>query len=128
MPTTQKDIEKFVWDLDCDYRAKKFTSSVRQILGNKSGHAALDDVRHELECLLKDKGFICENFGNNQIPGTNLLFEDPSLGFQIISYAMNKPLIGDPHDHGSSWTIYGQALGWTEMTEWEREENPEDPS
>ena len=97
-------------------------------MGNKSGHAALDDVRHELECLLKDKDFICENFGNCPIPGTTLLFEDPSLGFQIISYAMNKPLIGGPHDHGNIWAIYGQALGWTEMTEWEREENPEDPS
>ena len=97
-------------------------------MGNKSGHAALDDVRHELECLLKDKDFICENFGNNHIPGTNLLFEDPSLEFQIISYAMNKPMVGGPHDHGNSWAIYGQALGWTEMTEWEREGNTEDPS
>lgn len=97
-------------------------------MGNKSGHAALDDVRYELECLLKDKDFVCENFGNNQIPGTNLLSEDPSLGFQIISYAMNKTWIGGPHDHGSSWAIYGQALGRTEMTEWEREENSENPS
>jgi hypothetical protein len=37
---------------------------------------------------------------------------------------MNKPMIGGPHDHGNSWAIYGQALGWTEMTEWEREETP----
>ena len=78
-------------------------------MGNKSGHAALDDVRHELECLLKDKDFIRENFGNNQIPGTNLLFEDSSRGFQIISYAINRRLIGGPHDRGNSWAIYGQA-------------------
>ncbi|MEC8622078.1 MAG: hypothetical protein VXY05_03070 [Pseudomonadota bacterium] len=98
-------------------------------MGNKSGHAPpFDDVRHELECQLKDKDFICKNFGNNQIPGTNLLFGDPSLRFQIISYAMNKPLKGGPHDHGNSWAIEGQALRWTEMTEWEREENPECPS
>ena len=32
---------------------------------------------------------------------------------------------GTPHDHGSSWAIYGQAAGETEMTEWEivRQEN-----
>ncbi len=107
---------------------EKFILSARQILGNKSEHAALDDVRHELEYLLKDKDFINENFGDSPIPGTTLLFEDPSLGFQIISYAMDKPIKGGPHDHGNSWAIYGQALGWTEMTEWEREENPEDPS
>ena len=27
--------------------------------------------------------------------------------------------VGEPHDHGSSWAIYGQAIGQTEMTDWE---------
>ena len=26
--------------------------------------------------------------------------------------------IGQPHDHGPSWAIYGQATGETEMTDW----------
>ena len=25
-----------------------------------------------------------------------------------------------PHDHGASWAIYGQAVGYTDMTEWAR--------
>lgn len=27
---------------------------------------------------------------------------------------------GGPHDHGSSWAIYGQAVRYTDMTEWAR--------
>ena len=29
-----------------------------------------------------------------------------------------KPAHGEPHDHGSSWAIYGLAEGDTEMTDW----------
>ena len=28
--------------------------------------------------------------------------------------------IGKPHDHGSSWAVYGQATGITNMTVWDR--------
>jgi hypothetical protein len=31
---------------------------------------------------------------------------------------------GSPHSHGSSWAIYGNVLGATDMTEWRRV-NPE---
>ncbi len=27
---------------------------------------------------------------------------------------------GGPHDHGASWAIYGQAVRYTDMTEWTR--------
>ena len=28
------------------------------------------------------------------------------------------PAIGEPHDHGPTWAVYGQAEGITEMTDW----------
>jgi hypothetical protein len=31
---------------------------------------------------------------------------------------------GSPHTHGTSWAIYGNARGYTDMTEWRRV-NPE---
>ena len=31
-----------------------------------------------------------------------------------------------PHDHGASWAIYGQATHYTDMIEWEREDNGAD--
>ena len=47
-----------------------------------------------------------------------MLFEDPELGFCVCGHVYEKPAHGEPHDHGSSWAIYGLAVGDTEMTDW----------
>ena len=47
-----------------------------------------------------------------------ILFQDTELGFCICGHVYNKEANGSPHDHGSSWAIYGQAEGETNMTEW----------
>jgi hypothetical protein len=48
------------------------------------------------------------------------LCHDRDLGFQIVAYIMGGAYEGGPHDHGSSWAIYGQAVRYTDMTEWAR--------
>ena len=40
-------------------------------------------------------------------------------GFCICGHVYANEAIGFPHDHGSSWAVYGQASGETEMTDWE---------
>jgi hypothetical protein len=35
--------------------------------------------------------------------------------------------VSPPHDHGHSWAIYGQATHYTDMTEWEREDDGANP-
>ena len=45
------------------------------------------------------------------------------LGFQILAHINDKARVSPPHDHGASWAIYGQATHYTDMTEWEREDN-----
>jgi hypothetical protein len=47
-----------------------------------------------------------------------ILYEDPELGFCICAHVYDGAANGSPHDHGSSWAIYGQAAGITEMTDW----------
>jgi hypothetical protein len=47
-----------------------------------------------------------------------ILYEDPELGFCICGHVYDGPAASSPHDHGSSWAIYGQAEGLTEMTDW----------
>jgi hypothetical protein len=39
-------------------------------------------------------------------------------GFCVCGHVYMKPAHGEPHDHGSSWAIYGLAEGDTEMTDW----------
>jgi hypothetical protein len=36
--------------------------------------------------------------------------------------------VSPPHDHGKSWAIYGQATQYTDMTEWQREDDGSDPT
>jgi hypothetical protein len=40
------------------------------------------------------------------------------LVFCICGHVYETPAHGTPHDHGSSWAIYGLAVGDTEMTDW----------
>jgi hypothetical protein len=47
-----------------------------------------------------------------------VLYEDPELGFCICGHVYEGVAESGPHDHGSSWAIYGQAAGETEMTDW----------
>ena len=60
--------------------------------------------------------------------GLKVLYEDPKLGFQVLAHINDKARVSPPHDHGASWAIYGQATKYTDMTEWEREDNGSDPN
>ena len=48
-----------------------------------------------------------------------MIYEDPELGFCICAHLNRDAKEANPHDHGSSWAIYGQAFGETEMSDWE---------
>jgi len=51
-------------------------------------------------------------------PVRKILYEDPDLGFCICGHVNAGSSVGKPHDHGTTWAIYGQAEGTTEMTDW----------
>ncbi|MDG2032615.1 MAG: hypothetical protein P8J29_01640, partial [Rhodospirillales bacterium] len=38
-------------------------------------------------------------------------------------HVINKGRKSPPHDHGDSWAIYGQAVGHTDMSEFDRLDN-----
>ena len=60
--------------------------------------------------------------------GGCLLHEDAELGFQVLAHINEKPRISPPHNHGESWAIYGQATGYTDMTEFRRVDDGSDPA
>jgi hypothetical protein len=43
----------------------------------------------------------------------------------VLAHAYEGASESQPHDHGPSWAIYGQARGETEMTEWEVVSRPQ---
>lgn len=95
-----------------------------------------DDIRAELvgrpaaDCAerlctivgraLTDADFVAAHLPD-RAPGQHpreVLYEDPELGFCICGHVYQGAAETGPHDHGSSWAIYGQADGVTEMTDW----------
>jgi predicted metal-dependent enzyme (double-stranded beta helix superfamily) len=93
---------------------------IKDILKADPGPAGKHKICERLSKTLLDKEFVAEQLPQ-RAPGANpreVLYEDPELGFCICGHVYDKPAKGSPHDHGSSWAIYGQADGQTEMTEW----------
>ncbi len=45
----------------------------------------------------------------------------------MLSHVNTKAAKSPPHDHGASWAIYGQAIKYTDMIEWQREDSGADP-
>jgi len=65
---------------------------------------------------LLDEEFVRTQFAAG-MPERKILYEDRDLGFCILGHEYHDAKEGDPHDHGSSWAIYGQAEGETMMTD-----------
>ena len=69
---------------------------------------------------LNDRAFVARHLPDRARgeSAREMLFEDPELGFCICGHVYEGAAATGPHDHGSSWAIYGQAEGVTEMTDW----------
>lgn len=48
------------------------------------------------------------------------LWGTSGAGMQILFHGVNTPKKGSPHDHGSSWALYYQVSGATEMSLYSR--------
>jgi len=110
------------------YDLDQFIADCRTTLDRDPGPAGRGEVMKNLERLLKNKDFVDKYCGDDQPTGIKVLYEDPRLGFQVLSHIMGKARVSPPHDHGKSWAIYGQAREYTDMTEWEREDDGSDPT
>jgi hypothetical protein len=95
-----------------------FASDCRRILKEDPGPVGRGRVRELVQEVLKDKEFLA-TYLNDKTPDRQVIYEDPELGFCICAHMNRDAREANPHDHGSSWAIYGQATGETEMTDWE---------
>jgi predicted metal-dependent enzyme (double-stranded beta helix superfamily) len=110
------------------YRLDQFILDCRSILASDPGPKGREQVRTNLERLLQNADFVRQHAGEDTPRGLHVLYEDPELGFQVLAHINDKARISPPHDHGESWAIYGQATHYTDMIEWEREDNGGDPA
>ena len=99
------------------YAIEDFAVKIRDIVMADGGPAGREKVRLLLEAVLKDGTFIAAYLSDDQ-PERRVLYEDPDLGFLIFGYVYHDAKRSEPHDHGPTWAIYGQAAGTTHMIEW----------
>lgn len=102
------------------YTVEQFAADCRAILKQDPGPAGREQVTGKLRTLLMEDDFVAAHCGPDARVGSNLIYEDSELGFQVLAHVMDKGYAGGPHDHGASWAIYGQAVKHTDMTEWRR--------
>jgi hypothetical protein len=102
------------------YTLEGFIGDCRAALKDQPGPAGREKVRELLERLLANKGFVEEAVGAKAPSGTRKLYEDAELGFVVLAHCNPRAHRSPPHDHGSSWAVYGQAVLHTDMTEWRR--------
>ena len=102
------------------YTLNEFTADCRAALSDDPDVNGRQKVRNQLCRLLMEDVFVNAHCSPEVEPGTSLLYEDDTLGFQVVAHIMGDAYDGGPHDHGASWAIYGQAVGYTDMTEWAR--------
>jgi hypothetical protein len=101
-----------------EFTLDSFASECRRILKADPSPAGRDKVRAVVQEVLKDEKFLA-TYLNENTPDRQVIYEDPELGFCICAHLNRDAREANPHDHGSSWAIYGQAFGETEMSDWE---------
>jgi predicted metal-dependent enzyme (double-stranded beta helix superfamily) len=100
------------------YTLDEFAVDCRNALKSDTGPGGREAVRECLQRALADDGFLSAHLGPEATREREILYEDPELAFCICAHVYNGPKQGNPHDHGPTWAIYGQAAGETDMTDW----------
>jgi len=99
------------------YNLEQFAAECHRILAADSGVEGRKKVCAAVREVLKDDAFVAANL-RDDVPERKVLYEDPELGFCILGHVYHAAKDSNPHDHGPSWAIYGQARGETLMTDY----------
>src|SRR6476469_11142225 len=108
------------------YTLDAFVRDPKPALGAANSPTSREKVRQLLEKLLTNKQFVDEAVGPAAPTGTRKLYEDKDLGFVVLAHVNAKGHKSPPHDHGSSWAVYGQAIKYTDMSEFKRVDGGDD--
>jgi len=102
------------------YTLQELANDIRAALKADPGPAGKQAVCKTVSRALLDKAFVAEHL-KTRAEGEHprkVLYEDPELGFCICGHVHSGEAKAPPHDHGSSWAIYGQADGQSAMADW----------
>jgi predicted metal-dependent enzyme (double-stranded beta helix superfamily) len=101
------------------YTLEGFSAECHRILKQDPGVEGREKVCALVQQVLRDDAFVAAHLADD-VPDRKVLYEDPELGFCILGHVHKDApgRVSQPHDHGPSWAIYGQARGETIMTDY----------
>ena len=109
------------------YTLEEFSADCRKTLKDTPGPSGREKVRILLERLLDNKEFVAAHCGPDAPLGIHTLYHDEETDFYVLAHIMDGSRKSPPHDHGPSWAVYGQAVGHTDMTIWDRKDDGTKP-
>lgn len=95
------------------YELANFCADARASLKAKPLAGALDDMAVNLRKLLANSDFVRETFKDDTPVGKRELFHDAETDFYVLAHVQEPGKKGNPHSHGNSWAIYGNAKAFT---------------
>ena len=102
------------------YELADFCQDAHTALKAQPLQAALDDIATRLRALLANPAFVAATFNDETPVGKRELYHDAETDFHVLAHVQAPGKTGSPHSHGASWAIYGNARGFTDMTEYRR--------
>jgi hypothetical protein len=102
------------------YDLSHFTEDVRAII-TSDGQRGLGRIAEKLTLLLANPDFVAATWDEATPPGKRVLHHDPETDVYVLAHVHPAGRVpGAPHTHGTSWAVYGNARGCTDMTIWRR--------
>lgn len=102
------------------YTLEEFCGDCREAIRKDQGDGGREAIRRNLERLLGNRELVDRECSPDRPRGTYTLYHDPEFDFHVLAHCFDKGTRSPPHDHGSSWAVYGQARHRTDMTVWRR--------
>ena len=108
------------------YTLEQLSKDCRAAMDKDSGPKGREEVRKFIAKACSDKDFVARYLGPDNTTPRQILYEDDKHKFCILAHVYEGAKGSNPHDHGPSWAIYGQATGVTTMTDWKKVAEPKD--
>ena len=106
------------------YTLEQLSADCRAAIDQERGPAGREDVRKFIAKACADDEFVATHLGPDNLTARQVIYEDNKHKFCILAHVYEGAKSSNPHDHGPSWAIYGQAVGVTSMTDWEKVVEP----
>jgi hypothetical protein len=102
-----------------EYSLEEMSTEMHRIIADDPGPEGRKKVCALVQKACADEAFVAEHLPADG-PERKILYEDSDYGFCILAHVYHGAKESAPHDHGPTWAIYGQAVGETVMSDWDK--------